>query len=42
MTGTTDWGLKSVPLPGAVPVQEGGGIFDVYTKSDGTALDVTK
>lgn len=42
MRGTTDWGLKSVPLPGAVPVQEGGGIFDVYTKSEGTALDGTK
>jgi general secretion pathway protein G len=42
MTGTTDWGLKSVPMPGAVPVQEGGGIFDVYTKSEATALDGTK
>ena len=34
MTGTTDWGLKR-RLPK-------GFIFDVYTKSDGTALDRTK
>lgn len=40
MTGTTDWGLKRAP--GAVPVVQGGGIFDVYTKSDATALDGTK
>ena len=40
MTGTTDWGLKRVP--GVVEVPEGGGIIDVYTKSDATALDGTK
>lgn len=40
MTGTTDWGLKKAP--GGVAVPQGGGIFDVYTKSDGTALDGTK
>ena len=40
MTGTTDWGLKR--SPGVVQVPEGGGIFDVYTKSEATALDVTK
>ena len=40
MTGTTDWGLKKAP--GGVAVAEDGGIFDVYTKSDGTALDGTK
>ena len=40
MTGTTDWGLKRVP--GVVAAPEGGGIFDIYTKSDGTALDGTK
>jgi general secretion pathway protein G len=34
MTGTTDWGLKRRSPPGC--------IFDVYTKSDGTALDGTK
>lgn len=35
MTGTTDWGLKR-----AGP--QGGGIVDVYTKSEATALDGTK
>ena len=35
MTGDTDWGLKR-----AGP--QGGGIFDVYSKSDATALDGTK
>jgi general secretion pathway protein G len=34
MTGTTDWSVKTV--------RQGSGIFDVYTKSDGTALDGTK
>jgi general secretion pathway protein G len=34
MTSTTDWGLKRRSPPGF--------IFDVYTKSDGTALDGTK
>jgi general secretion pathway protein G len=45
MTGTTDWGLKRAPVPrvpGGVELPEGGGIFDVYTKSDATALDGTK
>ena len=41
MTGTTDWGLKR-DHPGAEPVPQGGGIFDVYTKSEATALDGTK
>ena len=40
MTGTTDWGLKRVPGSAAVP--QGGGILDVYTKSEATALDGTK
>ena len=40
MTGSTDWGLKR--SPGVVQVPEGGGIFDVYTKSEATALDGTK
>lgn len=40
MTGTTDWGLKRAA--GVVQVPEGGGIFDVYTKSEATALDGTK
>ncbi|HKV78891.1 MAG TPA: hypothetical protein VJP02_12150 [Candidatus Sulfotelmatobacter sp.] len=34
MTGTADWGLKRAGRQG--------GIFDVYTKSDATALDGTK
>lgn len=40
MTGTTDWGVKRAA--GAVQVPQRGGIFDVYTKSDATALDGTK
>ena len=34
LTSTTDWGLKRRSPPGF--------IFEVYTKSDGTALDGTK
>ena len=33
MTSTATWGLRESP---------GGGVFDVYTKSEGTALDGTK
>jgi general secretion pathway protein G len=33
MTGTTDWGLREGPT---------GGVFDVYSKSQGKALDGTK
>jgi general secretion pathway protein G len=40
MTGTTDWGFKRAP--GVVEVPQGGGIFDVYTKSEATALDGTR
>ena len=40
MTGTTDWGLKRAA--GVVQVPQGGGIIDVYTKSEATALDGTK
>lgn len=39
MTGTTDWGVKRVA--GVADMQQGG-IFDIYTKSEGTALDGTK
>ena len=48
MTRTTDWGLKragvvQVTQGSGIPVtQQGGGIFDVYTKSEATALDGTK
>ena len=41
MTGTTDWGLKR-GAAGMMAAPQGGGIFDVYTKSDATALDGTK
>ena len=40
MTNTTDWGLKRAP--GAMSSPEGGGIFDVYTKSEAAALDGSK
>ncbi len=33
MTGTTDWGLREGPT---------GGVFDVYSKSQGKALDGTE
>lgn len=39
MTGTTDWGLKRVS--GLADMPQGGGIFDIYSKSEGTALDGT-
>ncbi len=41
MTGNTDWGLKRGATGPMAPPQNGG-IFDVYTKSDATALDGTK
>ena len=40
MTRTTDWGVKRAA--GAIQAPQGGGIFDVYTKSEATALDGTK
>jgi general secretion pathway protein G len=42
MTGTTDWGLRSMQDD---PDSDSWGeqnVFDVYTKSEGTALDGTK
>jgi len=51
MTGTTDWGVKRTSAPrasgGIASVvaqgpEGGGGIFDVYTKSEATAVDGTK
>jgi len=33
MTGATDWSVRTLPE---------GSIFDIYTGSDGTALDGTK
>ena len=38
MTGTTDWGLKRASFEQVTQ----GGVLDVYTKSDATALDGTK
>ena len=42
MTGTTEWGMRSDQDD--IDSQSWGGqnLFDVYTKSDGTALDGTK
>ena len=42
MTGTTDWGLRSVQDDADSDVWGGQDVFDVYTKSTGTALDGTK
>jgi general secretion pathway protein G len=42
MTGTTDWGLRSVQDDADADMWGGQDVFDVYTKSTGTALDGTK
>jgi general secretion pathway protein G len=42
MTGNTDWGLRSVQDDPASDSWGGQNVFDVYTKSEGTALDGTK
>jgi general secretion pathway protein G len=42
MTGGTDWGLRSMQDDPASDSWDGNNIFDVYTKSQGTALDGTK
>lgn len=42
MTGTTDWGLRSVQDDADADSWGGQDVFDVYTKSTGTALDNTK
>jgi general secretion pathway protein G len=42
MTGTTDWGFRSIQDDPDSTSWGGGNIFDVYTKSQGTALDGTK
>lgn len=41
MTGTTDWGLRSVQDDADSTSWGGQDVFDVYTKSTGTALDGT-
>jgi general secretion pathway protein G len=42
MTGNTDWGLRSNQDDPDSTSWGGENVFDVYTKSDGTALDGTK
>jgi len=42
MTGTADWGLRSVQDDADATSWGGQDVFDVYTKSTGTALDGTK
>ena len=42
MTGTTEWGLRSMQDDPDSDSWGGQSVFDVHTKSDGTALDGTK
>ncbi|HEY1799920.1 MAG TPA: type II secretion system protein [Terriglobales bacterium] len=42
MTGNADWGLRSMQDDPDSDSWDGNNIFDVYTKSEGTALDGTK
>ena len=42
MTKTTDWGLRSYQDKADSTSWGGKNVFDVYTKSGGTALDGTK
>lgn len=42
MTGNTDWGLRSMQDDPDSDSWGGQNVFDVYSKSDGTALDGTK
>jgi general secretion pathway protein G len=42
MTGTTEWGLRSMQDDPNSDSWDGNNVFDVYTKSQGTALDGTK
>lgn len=42
MTGTTDWGMRSMQDDADSKSWGGEDVFDVYSKSDGTALDGTK
>jgi general secretion pathway protein G len=42
MTGTTDWGMRSVQDDTDTTSWGGQDVFDVYSKSPGTALDGTK
>ena len=42
MTGSADWGLRSMQDDPDSRSWGGDNVFDVYTKSEGTALDGTK
>jgi len=42
MTGNTDWGLRSMQDDPKSDSYGGQSVFDVYSKSQGTALDGTK
>jgi general secretion pathway protein G len=42
MTGTTEWGLRSMQDDPQSDSWGGQSVFDVFTKSQGTALDGTK
>jgi general secretion pathway protein G len=42
MTGNTDWGLRSMQDDPTSDSWDGNNVFDVYTKSTGSALDGTK
>ncbi|HEX3738425.1 MAG TPA: type II secretion system protein [Terriglobales bacterium] len=42
MTGDTDWGLRSMQDDPTSDSWDGNNVFDVYTKSNGAALDGTK
>jgi general secretion pathway protein G len=42
MTGTTEWGLRSMQDDPDSDSWGGQSVFDVYTKSEGTGLDGTK
>jgi general secretion pathway protein G len=42
MTGNTDWGLRSMQDDPSSTSYGGQSVFDVYSKSTGTALDGTK
>jgi general secretion pathway protein G len=42
MTGKTEWGLRSIEDDPDATSQSGNNVYDVYSKSDRTALDGTK
>jgi general secretion pathway protein G len=42
MTGTDDWGMRSMQDDATADSWGGQNVFDVYSKSEGTALDGTK